>query len=195
MKDSTNTPITLGVVNFYDTAASPHLIATAPLTGTGTASIKINFAVGTHGISATFQPKNADQGSSSGTQTLVISPAANYITQTSLSYTGTPTSYSLLANVGKAFGSCAAYGQGQLHRHEQRECGAGDDSALGTGSSAFAPQVPYTVGSGPGDVIQADFNGDGKLDLVTLNFGEVTFLPGNGGCERFGTVKTSPLVR
>ncbi len=190
VKDSTNTPITLGVVNFYDTAASPTLIATAPLTAGGTASIKINFAVGTHGISATFQPKNADQGSTSGTQSLVISPAANYITQTSLSYTGTPASYSLLANVG-AFGEVLPTGQVTFLDTSNGNALLGT-VALGTGSSAFAPQVPYTVSYGPGDVIQADFNGDGKLDLVVLEGASVTFLPGNGD-GTFGTAKTSPI--
>jgi len=191
VKDSTNTPITLGVVNFYDTAASPTLFATAPLTGTGTASIKINFPVGTHGISATFQPKNADQGSSSGTQTLVISPAANYLTQTLLSFTGTPNSYSLLANVG-AVGAVLPTGNVTFIDTSNGNAVLGT-APLGTGSSAFAPQVPYTVAGNPSDVIQADFNGDGKLDLVTLNFNSVTFLPGNGD-GTFGTVKTSPIA-
>jgi len=188
--DSANTPITLGVVNFYDTAASPHLIASAPLTGTGKASVKINFAVGTHGISATFQPKNADQGSSSGTQTLVILPAANYLTQTALSFTGMPSGYSLLASVG-AFGAVLPTGQVGFIDTSNGNAVLGT-IALGAGSSAFAPQVPYTGIYGPGDVIQADFNGDGRLDLVALDLNSVTFLPGNGD-GTFGTVKTTSL--
>jgi hypothetical protein len=42
---------------------------------------------------------------------------------------------------------------------------------LGNGDGTFAPASgsPYTVGAGPSQIVAADFNGDGKLDLATTN--------------------------
>jgi Ca2+-binding RTX toxin-like protein len=48
-------------------------------------------------------------------------------------------------------------------------------------SVSFANQVVYPVGESPSDVEVADFNGDGKLDIVTANYGgTVSLLLGNG---------------
>ena len=46
----------------------------------------------------------------------------------------------------------------------------------------FADPVRYPVGTGPRDVVVADFNGDGKLDLAVSNVGSgnVSVLLGNG---------------
>ncbi|WP_040892250.1 beta strand repeat-containing protein [Zavarzinella formosa] len=44
----------------------------------------------------------------------------------------------------------------------------------GTGSFANAPGSPLNVGSKPESVVIGDVNGDGKLDLVTANFGDST---------------------
>ena len=35
----------------------------------------------------------------------------------------------------------------------------------------FADPVPYPVGSGPRDIVVADFNGNGRLDFATSNVG------------------------
>src|SRR5688572_27522957 len=47
---------------------------------------------------------------------------------------------------------------------------------------SFAPAVSYAVGTNPQAVAAADFNGDGKLDLVTANAGsnDVSVRLGNG---------------
>ena len=42
---------------------------------------------------------------------------------------------------------------------------------LGTGTGDFGQQSDFGVGSGPFSVAVGDFNNDGKLDLVTANFG------------------------
>jgi hypothetical protein len=55
---------------------------------------------------------------------------------------------------------------------------------LGNGDGTFQPKVNYATGSAPQDVIVADFNGDGKLDLATANedssANSVSILLGNG---------------
>jgi len=44
----------------------------------------------------------------------------------------------------------------------------------------FAATVDYPVGTSPQDVVTADFNNDGHLDLVTANAETVSFRPGDG---------------
>lgn len=41
---------------------------------------------------------------------------------------------------------------------------------LGDGQGGFAPPRNFAVGNGPQEIITADFNGDGQLDLATANF-------------------------
>jgi len=47
---------------------------------------------------------------------------------------------------------------------------------LGNGDGTFTQAVgsPYTVGQGPYQIVAADFNGDGKLDLAVANLGAGT---------------------
>jgi hypothetical protein len=52
---------------------------------------------------------------------------------------------------------------------------------LGKPGGRFDAPVPYTVGLGPVAVITADFNGDSKLDLATVNEDDsISILLGNG---------------
>jgi hypothetical protein len=52
---------------------------------------------------------------------------------------------------------------------------------LGNGDGTFQPFQTISLGSTPpGAVAVGDFNGDGKLDIVTANFGTVSVLLGNG---------------
>src|SRR5947207_14817616 len=46
---------------------------------------------------------------------------------------------------------------------------------------SFSPAVSYPAGTNPQAVVTADFNGDGRLDLVTVNAGDntVSVLLGN----------------
>jgi hypothetical protein len=53
---------------------------------------------------------------------------------------------------------------------------------LGKSNGTFATPVSFSVGNSPNFVGLADFNGDGKLDIVTANSGSnnVSVLPGKG---------------
>src|SRR5262249_19779368 len=62
-----------------------------------------------------------------------------------------------------------------------REQGKGDGPRE-EDATLFAPAVPYSSGPYPVALATADFNGDGKLDLVAANLhsGTVSVLLGNG---------------
>jgi hypothetical protein len=51
---------------------------------------------------------------------------------------------------------------------------------LGNGNGTFQPSVSHPLASRPMSVAAADFNHDGRLDLVMANIGTVTLLLGNG---------------
>jgi len=54
--------------------------------------------------------------------------------------------------------------------------------ALGNGDGTFHPLAPYAAGYGSGEMIAADFDGDGVLDVATVNIShwDVSVLPGHG---------------
>jgi flagellin len=80
----------------------------------------------------------------------------------------------------------------------------GDDGAghpavtalLGNGNGTFQVRASYTAGFNVDDVISADFNGDGKVDIITCegNDGKVSLFLGNGNgtfaARRSSTVAT-----
>src|SRR6266849_3573134 len=71
-------------------------------------------------------------------------------------------------------------------------CGVGDSRStvsilLGNGDGTFQTHNDFNTGSGPTGIAVGDFNGDGKLDIVTANYGidlefsnTVSVLLGNG---------------
>ena len=64
----------------------------------------------------------------------------------------------------------------------------GVDVMLGNGDGTFKPEVTYATANDPRMVAIADFNGDGKLDLATINSGSQTISVLLGtGTGTFGT--------
>jgi Calx-beta domain-containing protein/VCBS repeat protein len=54
---------------------------------------------------------------------------------------------------------------------------------IGNGSGGFGPAEVHPLGAGrtPAGVAVADINGDGKADVMTANYGDLSVLLGNGG--------------
>jgi large repetitive protein len=67
-------------------------------------------------------------------------------------------------------------------RHHHRPSVEGLEIRLHLSAISFGNSVSYPVGDGPASVAVADFNGDGRADLVTANSGDdtVSVLLGNG---------------
>lgn len=66
---------------------------------------------------------------------------------------------------------------------------------LGNGDGSFQPAVNYSSGPQPSSIQIGDFNGDGKLDLVTLNFdngGQISVYLGKGD-GTFETALNTPV--
>src|SRR5262249_31400942 len=53
----------------------------------------------------------------------------------------------------------------------------------------FSPAVNYPLAASALDTVEGDFNGDGKADLVTVDFGQASVLAGNGD-GTFGAAQT-----
>ncbi len=68
---------------------------------------------------------------------------------------------------------------------------------LGNGDGTFQPQVQYGTGNGAVSVAVGDFNGDGKLDIVTANLHDsaVNVLLGNGDGSFQPSVEYGTLQR
>jgi hypothetical protein len=73
--------------------------------------------------------------------------------------------------------------------------GTGVGVQLGLGSGSFAPGTYQTAGALPGPILVADFNNDGKLDVVVANLGtadngSLSVLLGNGN----GTLQSQTVI-
>ena len=178
-----STPLTKGTVNFCDASATYcdqiHLVGTAQLTSSGTATIKFVPGMGTHSYKAVFQGTNTNGSSSSAASSLSVS--ASTATTTTLAENGSPGNYLLTATV---------VGQGPLAPSGTVSFLDTSNSNAVLGSAALAlsqtslsftnPQSPAISGQ-PLAVAVADFNGDGKADLaVPSSSSSVTILFGNG---------------
>jgi Bacterial Ig-like domain (group 3)/FG-GAP-like repeat len=100
---STYGAVTPGQVNFCDATVSYctdiHLLGTAQLSPSGTATVTLIPAIGNHSYKAVFPGANLDKPSSSTASALTVTPPQLYPTTTALAASGNPGNYTLTATV------------------------------------------------------------------------------------------------
>jgi len=180
---SGGSPVTAGVVNFCDSAASLcsdiHLLGTAQLTSAGTASISFVPLPGSHSYKAMFAGTLAANASSSSASTLQVT--GTYPTTTSLTSSGTVGNYSLTAQIGGA-GSQAMTGNVAFVNTSNGNAAVGSAALIaGTPSLTWAQLSSSVAGPSPAQIAAADFNGDGITDVAVLNpnYDALSILQGN----------------
>ena len=175
-----------GLVRFYD---GKRMIGTAQIveTGTrytkGTANLSAQLAPGAHVLRAVFAGTSTDAAGSSLGHSITV---AGGMSATSISYTGTAGNYTLTGQV-IASGFIAPTGQVSFLDQSNGNSVIGS-AALGSSSEVakFAKAASYpiydpTVYYHPDQVVVADFNGDGILDLAEGNYTDsISIQLGNG---------------
>jgi Bacterial Ig-like domain (group 3)/FG-GAP-like repeat len=186
----TSGPVTAGTVVFCNANAvhceDAAIIATAQLTNTGTATIKVTLGVGTYSIFAAYKA-DLFPASKSSNEALTVTADADYFSFTSITASAPPSPYTLTGTVA-AFGTAPPTGTVTFFDvTSSTVVGAGvlDPATLGF---TFVPASgsPVAVGFDPEVAILGDFNNDGKLDLAvavgvqTPGANTVSVLLGNG---------------
>jgi hypothetical protein len=169
VKDSSSNLVTQGVVDFSDASVTPHLLTTADVQSNGTASVTLILPIGTHALTAALETKNAYATSTSAVTNITVTPAANYLTQVALTATGGSAGYTLSADL-LALGKAAPTGTTLNFKDTSNGNTSLGTATLGASVYGLAPQATYPTGLGPNSVSTADFNGDGKLDLIVTNY-------------------------
>jgi len=75
-------------------------------------------------------------------------------------------------------GTAQPYGIGNLKGNNIPDIIYGDQIFIGNGNGTF--QSPTTFSGGGANILLADFDGDGKLDVVGVSQGQLSFSKGNG---------------
>jgi hypothetical protein len=199
-----------GQVNFCEVEAPPlrctdiHLLGTVQLTSAGTAILKILPGPGIHSYQAIFLGTHLEASSSSGSSELTVTPAPSP-TETTIAASGVPGNYTLTATV----------------TNSEPTPLTGDVSFQDLGNFnyvlASAPLMPV---AGPGlsfvtgpqievsptcseAIAVADFNNDGKPDIVASNcpdptsfrvFLNLSVLLGNGNATFRDAPYVEPIV-
>lgn len=187
-------PVTAGQVNFCD-ASSPHctdihLLGSAALNSSGTATFKFVPGTGSHSYQAQFVEDGYGLASASNTVSLSVGPAksAVYTDTAAISSGGSPGNYSLTATVVGFGGTAAPTGNVSFvdTSFENSVLAMAPLGAATAGLGWLISQTP-AFGSYPAAEVTGDFNDDGIPDLVVLwsnsSYGgsySITIFTGNG---------------
>jgi hypothetical protein len=167
-----STEVKQGQVNFCDATAAYctdiHILATAQLTSSGTATYKFRPGIGSHSYKAVFVGTSSYASSTSSVASLTVTGTTGpFATATSIAETGSWGNYTLTGTVTEAGGTVAPTGTVSFID------ASNGNSVLGTGSlgAAVAGVGWPNPGSLPNTldtyfVLVVDLNGDGIPDLV-----------------------------
>jgi hypothetical protein len=149
--------------------------------GTGSFAAAVNYTVGSSPYSVTSADFNGDNKTD-----LVVACLSGSVSVLLGSGTGT---FAPAINYSVALGLVSVTtadfnGDGKTDLALAFQSGPNGKVAilLGTGTGSFGTAVNYSTGSGASSLSTADFNGDGKTDLVAANYsgGDVSILLGTG---------------
>jgi hypothetical protein len=190
------TPVTPGQVNFCDATAKfctdIHLLGTAQLTASGTATLKFRPGVGNHSYKAVLaEPAGLGPSASTASSlTVTASQGTGQLASTTyLKASGVPNIFSLTATV-PGNGNTLPTGMVSFVDASNGNAALGTAALTSETGASFAdssllPVFSQNLGN---TVLTADFNGDGIPDLVILGNDTISVLLGNGD----GTFTAAP---
>ena len=184
---ASGSPVTSGAVTFCNASATTctglAVLGAAQLKSNGTAALKMTFGFGTYSIKAVYAGRNDLLGSTSSAQALTVNGTAPYASFTTLSSSGSVGNYTLASTVA-GFGTATLTGNVFFLDTSNSNASVGSAALAGaTTYQLIEPSgSPLAEDDGPENVVAADFNNDGILDLAVVdNFDSVVnVFIGNG---------------
>ena len=174
---SGGSPVTGGTVKFLDGTKVVASVQVVSATGVATYKTR-SFGVGSHALTATFTGTAFNTASTTAAP-VTLTVTGKYATTATLVSTGVQGSYALAATVdGLGLGSPT----GNVIFTDTSTNSALGTMPVGGAVESFVPGTPIAAGSSALQVISADVNGDGNMDLVEANSSGrmVTVLLGKG---------------
>jgi hypothetical protein len=184
--------LNIGQINFCDASVTYctdiHRLGTAQLISAGTAVFRFYPGIGSHSYKAVFAgtPNGAVSAAASTSSPVVLTVTGAFPTTTAIAATGSAGNYSLTATVtGLVNSPSAPAPTGSVSFLDTNDSSVSLGTApLSAGTSAlslFNSASPATLAWAQ-SVAAADFNGDGKLDLIVPVYAvsDASILLGNG---------------
>jgi hypothetical protein len=193
------TTVTQGLVRFYDGKV---LLGTAQIVTSGTkythgsAYLSVELGAGPHSLKAVFAGSTAGASSASAAKTVTVGGGTVALT---LSSTGSAGDYTL---TGQMVANGVAAPTGQIFFVDQTN----SNSSLGQatlGAATFATKFAKSVANPiydptnndrPQQVVVADFNGDGILDIAEIDYSAATSIHLGKGDGTFLAAKASCMT-
>ena len=181
-------PVTPGQINFCDATAKfctdIHLLGTAQLTASGTATLKFRPGAGSHSYKAVLaEPAGLGPSASSASSLRVTASqgTGQLAATTYLEASGVPNIFSLTATV-PGNGNTLPTGMVSFADASNGNAVLGTAVLTSQTGAGFAGSslLPVASQNNGNTVLTADFNGDGIPDLVILGNDTISVLLGNG---------------